>query len=153
MPSSVTYIDSNAFRGYKSLTKIMIPFSVKFIGQFLMSVIHLLKSHFYLRLLKWREEFFSSSKNLLKVDIISQITLINCLTFDHCIELHEIKLFSSIKTIDSYAFIYCQNYHYCRNSNIPIEWFISAGAKAFLQINYSLSRSNLISMFNSPLYE
>ena len=87
VPSSIIYIEENAFNGCTSLTQIKIPTSVTYIGIYA----------------------FNGCTSLTQITIPSSVTEIEDYTFNGCTSLTQITIPSSVTYIGDKAFFYCSS--------------------------------------------
>jgi hypothetical protein len=110
LPSTITSIGSNAFRGCSKLTSITIPASVATIGSsaFLncsnLASITILSNITTINLCT-----FQNCSNLASVTIPSTVTSIGEAAFDGCAKLTSMTIPSAVTSIDTYAFRNCSS--------------------------------------------
>lgn len=110
IPSSVMFICSNAFEGFKSLVNIEIPPSVSSICSYVFANCSSLK-HVSLpsSIVSIEEHAFDNCISLSQISIPSSVTSIEPHSFKNCSSLKNISIPTSIKSIGDYAFSGCSS--------------------------------------------
>lgn len=108
LPSSISEIGSEAFRGCTALTSITIPSSVKILGSGIFYQCSSLKSIFLPNSLNSiPDHTFSGCKSLVSINLPSSISEIGSFAFNGCTSLISISIPSSVTKLKNHLFSQC----------------------------------------------